>query len=106
MDAMMHPVPGAVTGVQLLAISIVTFTWGLLAVVDGVHAYRRGLSPLLTFSTSLGIFLIVSDGGLYFILSYDVLNDGATVPLWGAIYIWACFGWALVAFRQWARIKA
>jgi hypothetical protein len=106
MNPLFTKVPSALTGLQLLAIACVTFTWGALAVVNAVQLHRRDGRRLWTFSFKLGWFLMLSDGGIYLILSASVLREHGSVDLWAAVYIFMAFCFSLAAFRAWAVGKA
>lgn len=98
-------VPNTVTGLQLLVISCVTATWGVLSIVDGWWLSRHAGLRLWRLPWSLGWFLVVSDGGLYLILGFGTLREPDPIPLWASLYFWVCFAWALAAYKHWASGK-
>jgi hypothetical protein len=106
MNPLFTKVPSALTGLQLLAIACVTPTWGALAIVHAWQAHQRDGRQLWTFGFKLGWFLLLSDGGIYLILSASILREHGSVDLWAAIYIFIGFCFALAAFRSWGQGKA
>lgn len=105
-DFLSTPVPGAITGFQLLVSAIVTFTWGILAIYDAIGKMRKyGHSLWGSFSHSLGHFLIASDSLVYFTLSVAILRESGPVPAWFFVMMSYAFFWTLVAFKDWARGK-
>jgi hypothetical protein len=55
------------------------------------------------FAFWLGLFLMVSDGGVYGILATDLFRSPQGIDLWGFVYILVCTVLAIVAFFAWAR---
>lgn len=106
MDLLLMPISGIVTGLQLLVSSIITFTWGGLAIYDAIGSRRnRGSRLWGSFEWSLGWFLITGDAVIYFALSAAILRDSGTVPVWFFLASCVAFFWVLAAFRDWARGK-
>lgn len=100
------PAPDAAAGLGLLLIAVITAIWGATLLLAAYREpARRGVRRWLPvgFEFWLGLFLLLSDAGIYAILGVGVLRSTEPVPRWGVVYSLACAGCAVAAFGWWAR---
>lgn len=108
---MFREVDDTVAGIALTTIAIITATWGIAAIAAAFRHtpranYRcgriRGFLPC-GFEFFLGVFLLLSDAGIYAILGIAVLRSTNGMDLWAFAYTLVCVSAAMLSFGYWAR---
>ncbi len=113
-DVLFVQVEDTIVGVGLLISAMIALVWGLALIAaafdarnhldDGCRLPR--LRVIRRFGFWLGLFLVVSDAGIYTILGVQVLRSPEPTELWTFVYILATSLIGVVAFVLWARERA
>lgn len=110
-DIFFLQVDDTITGICLTVIAIVAAIWGTAAISTAWENcerenWRRWWHPRrwwpVCFSFRLGIFLVLSDAGIYGILGLQILRSREGIDSWAFLYIVLCVVAALWAFKGWA----
>lgn len=110
-ERLSQEVPDSVAGAALVMIAIIVLVWGAAMVVSAFDHHGDRCRPRwhwrrwfpCCFRLLFGLFLIVSDAGVYGILGFSVLTSPDGIALWGLLYMIACGVLAAAAFASWAR---
>ncbi len=115
-------VPDLFGGIGLLLAGATCMVWGFVSLLNGWTAregndverrdgfWAAARYPLQcivaqiprAFNFWLGIFLLISDAGIYFILGFSVIRDEDGGPLWGVIYSVLIGVISCIAFWAWS----